>query len=76
MRKDQNAHLGEFWWSLGPWQEPAHVAVIPDGELSLMTWFNPSCKHDRCAYTIAECEVCKEYSAMMRMAYSEDLHGK
>lgn len=76
MEKDWNAVIhGEGWWNRGAWQQRS---VLPlSHNPALLGYANPDCKHDRCSFTVMNCEACREYTNRMALAGlgSDDARG-
>lgn len=53
------------WWQSGPWKPPPHRELAPAADHydeRYMPTFNPACKHDRCCYTLCNCDACIRYT--------------
>lgn len=65
------------WWEIEGWREreaakAAQIASNPTVISGMdLTYFNPTCKHERCAYDLATCEKCIEYSKQKNLEHAK-----
>lgn len=68
------------WWELLGWndqqrakQEQLALAAVDEHRVNRMipSYFDPSCKHERCSYDILTCPKCIEYTKQKNEEYAK-----